>query len=493
MWETTQTFIFSDRTIILQFMKKPLMLAALLVSAISASAQRTDDPVIMTINGTPVLRSEFEYSYNKNNADGVLDKKSVKDYVPLFVDFKLKVLAAKDARLDTVQSIQRELQSYKEQMVMSTLVDSAFIEREARKTYDATAARFAGADMLTASHIFVRLAQNADSEVQKAAKAKIDSIYSVLQQGAKFEDVARQSSEDAASGMRGGSLGQFGKGMMIPDFEKVAYGLRVGEMSAPVLTAAGWHIIRLDDRHPFEPYEFHRESILRFLDQRGIRESSASALLDSLAQREGVDRSVVMNRYYEQLLKDSLDARYLAMEYEDGSLMYEISKTEVWDKAANDENGQEQFFRQNAKKYAWDAPRYRGVIVHAKEAAPLKQVKKIIKNKDFQDWPSAIVKAINTDSVMTVRVEHGIYKQGDNQNVDRLIFKSTKADKTLPGFPHVQGYGKKLKKPASHADVRGEVLTDYQSALEKAWVEGLRQRYRVVVDDAVVATVNAHE
>ena len=88
-------------------MKSKFILAALLLTATATMAQ-TNDPVIMTINGQDVTRSEFEYSYNKNNTEGVIDKKSVKDYIPLFVDYKLKVDAAKAARLDTLSSFKKE-------------------------------------------------------------------------------------------------------------------------------------------------------------------------------------------------------------------------------------------------------------------------------------------------------------------------------------------------------------------------------------------------
>ena len=63
---------------------------------------QSNDPVIMKIAGTPVTRSEFEYSYNKNNSEGVIDKKSVEEYVDLFVNYKLKVQAALDKRMDTL-------------------------------------------------------------------------------------------------------------------------------------------------------------------------------------------------------------------------------------------------------------------------------------------------------------------------------------------------------------------------------------------------------
>ena len=75
----------------ISYMKPFALMAALLIQAATALAQT--DPTIMTINGKPVSRSEFEYSYNKNNSETVVDKKSVADYVDLFINYKLKVLA----------------------------------------------------------------------------------------------------------------------------------------------------------------------------------------------------------------------------------------------------------------------------------------------------------------------------------------------------------------------------------------------------------------
>ena len=133
--------------------------AGLLITA-SVCAQDSD-PVLMRVNGRPITRSEFEYSFNKNNADGVIDKKGLDDYVPLFVNYQLKVEEARQQRLDTVSTIRQELNGYKEQLVMPELVDEAFIEREARRTYDETKKRFGDDDMLNASHILLLLKQDA--------------------------------------------------------------------------------------------------------------------------------------------------------------------------------------------------------------------------------------------------------------------------------------------------------------------------------------------
>ncbi len=452
---------------------------------------QVSDPVVMTINGKDITRSEFEYSYNKNNSDGVLDKKSVKEYVPLFVDFKLKVAAAEDAGIDTIGKIRRELAGYKEQMVLPTIVDTAFIEREARITYDNTVARFGGDDMLTASHILVLVRQDAKESQREAAKQRIDSIYKLLLNGADFAEIAKKCSDDTHTKNNGGSLGQFGKGMMIPEFEKAAYALKAGEMSEPVLTAAGWHIIKMEDRHPFEPYEFHHDNIVKFLEQRGVKEASANNYIDSVAKQRNVSREVIVDELCKKLQDKDRDLKYLSQEYYDGTLMYEVCKSEIWDKAKNDEAGLQSFFNRNKKNYVWDSPRFCGVVIHAKDEATLAAAKKRLKGVDEADWAKTLTSTFNNDSVKLIRVERGIYKKGDNANVDKLQFKTGEL-KPTKGFEATGVYGKLAKKPRTYKDVRGQVITDYQTMIEVDWVEKLRAKYTVKVNDDVVETVNNH-
>ena len=91
-----------------------------------------------------------------------------------------------------------------------------------------------------------------------------------------------------------------------------------------------------------------------------------------------------------------------------------------------------------------------------------------------------------------VRVERGLFKQGDNAFVDNIVFKQKKEQKQKEGYPFVDVYGKKVKKPRTYKDVRGQVITDYQNSLEKQWVEELRSRFSVEIFDEVVKTVNKH-
>lgn len=467
-------------------MKKITMFVAGVFMSLCAMAQT--DPVIMKINGKNITKSEFEYSYSKNNSEGVLDKKTVKEYVPLYVDFKLKVAAAEDAKIDTLVSIRKELRGYKEQMILPELVDTAFIEREARKTYEATASRFAGEDLLNAAHILVLMRQDATAEQQLAAKTRIDSIYAALKGGADFAKVAAECSDDKGSAARGGELGQFGKGMMIPDFENAAYALQPGQMSTPIKSTVGWHIIKLNDRHPFEPYEFHHESILKFLDQRGIKEASANAYIDSLAKEKNVSRDEIVDMLHDQITAKDSDLKNLAQEYYDGTLMYEICKNLVWDKAQQDEEGQKAYFAANKKNYTWDSPRFCGMIVHSKDKAVLAEAKKVLKGVAEEDWAKTLTSKYNNDSVKTIRIERGIFKKGDNVNVDALSFK-TGTVKPMKDYPETAVFGKQAKKPRTYKDVKGQVTTDFQNAEEKKWVEELRAKYSVEIYEDVVATV----
>ena len=471
-------------------MKKFSILVAGLLCGLSSFAQASD-PVIMTINGKNITRSEFEYSFNKNNSDGVIDKKTVKEYVPLYVDFKLKVAAAEDAKIDTLTSIRKELRGYKEQMILPELVDSAFIEREARKTYDATASRFQGEDLLKASHILIMMRQDATEEQQNAAKTRIDSVYTALKGGADFAQLAMNVSDDKGSASRGGDLGQFGKGMMIPEFETVAYSLKAGEISKPFKSTYGWHIIKMVDRHPFEPYEFHHDAILKFLDQRGIKEVSANAYIDSVANQRNITRDQMVDILHEEIISKNSELKYLAQEYYDGTLMYEISKSLIWDKAQQDEAGQAAYFKAHQKDYVWDSPRFCGMVIHAKDAKVVKDGKKLLKGVPEEDWAKTLASAFNNDSVKLVRIERGIFKKGDNANVDALSFKTGEV-KPMKDYPVTELYGKQAKAPRTFKDVKGQVTTDFQNYEEKKWVDELRKKYQVKVYDDVVETVNNH-
>lgn len=472
---------------------RKILFAALLLAATAVSAQTQDDPVVMTINGQPVLRSEFEYSYNKNNADGVIDKKSVEEYVDLFVNYKMKVQAAKDAHLDTLKSFKDEFASYRDQQIRPAFIEDADLEAEAQRIYAETKHRIDSmGGMVKPSHILIMVNQRATDEQQKAAKERIDSVYQALQNGADFALMAKKVSDDKGSARNGGELPWITKGQTLPDFEKVAFGLEPGQMSAPVLTQAGWHIIKMMEKGGFFPYDSVRTDILRFIDQRGLREAIVDRKLAELAEKENTTAEKLLEDKKNEMVAADSDLKYLIQEYHDGLLAFEIGNQKVWDKAAKDEAGLAAYFKKNKKKYAWEEPRFKGMAYHVKVKDDVKAVKKAVKGLPFDQWADKLRTTFNNDSVLRIRVEKGIFKKGDNALVDREIFKKDTTVKALDKFPIDAVYGKKLKAPENYQDVRGQVVVDYQEQLEKEWVADLRRHYAVKVDEEVLKTVNKH-
>lgn len=475
-------------------MKKLLSAFGFAIAALPMMAQ-ADDPVVMTINGEDITRSEFEYSYNKNNTDLVVDKASLDEYVELFVNYKLKVAAAKEAQLDTMAAFQKEVADYRAQQAEEYLIDSAFIEEEARKTYESTAQNIGPDGLFQAAHILIHLPQYASTAEQARAKQRIDSLYVVLKNGANFAEIAKLHSEDPGSARDGGMLPWLFKGQLLKEFEEVALAMQPGEMSRPVLSPVGYHIIYMNDRKQFEPYEYHRESILEFLDQRGIRPHAKRSMGEKLARQMGggITPEQALERAEMELDSKHPEFRFLMNEFYEGSLLYEISVREVWDKAANDEKGLEKFFKKNKKNYRYDEPVYRGLVVHCVSDEVFKGVKKVVKKQPQSEWVKAIRSAYNSDSLIQVRMIRGPFTIGKSAYADYYAFGVGERPDTVPSYSVTGVVGKLQKKgPDTYEDVRGEVTADYQSQLEKQWVSELRKKYTVVLYPEVLATVNKH-
>ena len=475
------------------------MFLTLLFSSVAAVAQK-NDPVIMTVNGVDVPRSEFENSYNKNNADGVIDKKTVEEYVDLFINYKLKVAAALDARLDTLTSFKQEFAMYRDQQVRPAMVTDADVLNEAREIYDRTKEAIGTKGLILPAHILIRVSSNASQQEEDKARIRIDSVYQALLGGADFAELAKKVSDDRGSASNGGELSWIGPNQTLKEFEDAAYALQKGEMSKPVLSPVGFHIIQMKDRKQLEPFDSLRNTIIRGIEQRGIRNQIAEQKVKQIVEQSGgaMTPEMVMNTAADSLSEVDPEMKYLIQEYHDGLLLYEVSNREVWEKAAKDEAGLAAYFKDHKKDYAWSEPRYKGMAYHVKTKADVKAVKNCVKKLPFDQWAEALRQTFNPDSVIRIRVEKGLFKAGDNRVVDSLVFKVTPGPKAKPAkladYPIDAVYGKKLKKgPEDYTDVRGQVTEDYQNMLEKAWVYDLRRRYKYFVNQEILKTVNKHQ
>lgn len=471
--------------------KKCRLLALMLCWGGFAFAQQTD-PILMTINKKPITRSEFEYSYHKNNSQGVINKQTVGSYVDMFVNYQLKVIAAEEAHLDTLTSFKQEFAKYRDMQIRHTLITDADVENKARAIYRETQQRVDTAGgLVKPAHILIGLKQTATDQQRKIAAQRADSVYKVLLKGADFALLAKQLSADKGSAMQGGELPWIERGQTLKEFDDVVFSMKKGELHSPILSPAGYHIILLKDKSNFFPYDSLRNNILQFIEQQGLREQIISQKIKDIAKNKGKDattESVLAQKCAEMMAKDS-NLKYLIKEYHDGLLMFEMLERVVLNKAQNDKTALATYFRKNKKKYKWEEPRFKGIAYYTKNKKDIKAVKAAIKHVPFDEWNKVLATTFNNDSTLNILVEKGMFKVGDNAIVDKQIFKQHVEIQSKREYPYTATYGKKLKAPKTYQDVEGQVIADYQDELEKKWVEQLRQKYVVTINKEVLSTI----
>ena len=283
---------------------------------------------------------------------------------------------------------------------------------------------------------------------------------------------------------------------MIKEFEDAAFALQPGQMSEPFQSPYGWHIILMKERKQLEPFEFHRESIFKYMEQRGVRNAITERKLEAMvkASDNGKTREMLIEDRSDSLSQVDSEMRYLIKEYHDGLLLYEISNRLIWEKAAKDEETLALYFKNHKKQYQWDEPRFKGMAYHVKQQSDVKAVANCVKKLKFDAWNEALRTTFNGDSIIRIRVEKGLFKKGDNGLIDRECFKvaDAKVD-SVKGYPIDAVYGKMLKKPEDYTDVRGQVTADLQDEMERFWVADLRKKYPVTINENVLKTVNKHE
>lgn len=644
-------------------MKSPVVTFLAFITFSSSLFAQASDPVLMTINGKPVLKSEFEYIYNKNNTNNSLDKKTLDEYVDLFVNFKLKVEEALSQGIDSTSSFVNELSGYRSQLTKPYLTDSKIDEALLHEAYDRSK------EDIDVSHILVRLEPNASpadtlkawnsinavskrllkeefsklalevSEDQSAkensghigwistfrtvypfetmayntavgtyskpirtifgyhivkvharrntmgevlvshimifsskedkaqttkAKTTIDSIYTRVLAGDDFGTLAKNHSDDKSSSVKNGELPWFGTGRMVPEFETAAFALKnVGDVSMPIQSAYGWHILKLvdkkgigsfdelkgdlernvkrDDRanlgqkafvaklrseyaykmNPVAIQELTKLSIGRnaidsffianleksnttlfgFADKVYTLKVFANFLKNNIASENKALSSILdekINAFsdfellaYEdkQLEKKYPDFRFLMQEYHDGILLFEVSNKEVWDKASKDTQGLSDYFNQHKTDYTWEKPHYKGRVILCKDKETLKAAKSIVQ-KAHNDSVDKYLRTRLNDSIQYVKIDKGLYVQGENKAVDKYAFKTKEKFEPSKDYPYVFVTGKMLKNiPEDYTDVRGLVTADYQEFLEKEWIKALRSKYSVSVDLNILKTV----
>ncbi len=634
-------------------------------------AQQKTDRDLFSIHNNPVKVSEFEYIYNKNNGkEATYTRQSLEEYLNLYIKFKLKVQAARDMKLDTIPSLIKELEGYRQQLTTNYLNDKEVVDKLAREVYErqkkdinlahiliAVPNNASPADTLKAynrameaynmvktskdmkdaakkysddknsnnnggilgwftamlpdgfyalenkmysmntgdislpirtkigyqiiqvidsrparrkmeaAHILIR--KGIKSKPDEVAHQRADSIYNAIKSGASFEELARIYSQDLTTNLTGGNIGTFGINQYDSNFENAAFALKMdGEISKPVETPIGWHIIKRLKKEEELPYERAKRKIqaditrdVRFKQAQGsliekIKTEAGykedNAVLDKLASKmdstyftfkwnapeltnnesiamlgkNSISTSEFMeylksnarqriqgseDKNYKNSLKSMLndfvsqkclqyeenrleekypDFKALMREYREGILLFEATKNVVWDRASDDTSGLKLFYEKNKPNYQWD-DRMVILTIHMDSVSD-KQANKIYKfitkkgitkaidkfdpKKNFISFQKTTVEKKNTDSYKGLEFTKGFTTPLEKiKGTGSFSFK--RVDDILP-----KGY-------KSLDEARGFIIADYQDYLEAIWINELKAKYKVSINEEVLSSL----
>lgn len=407
------------------------------------------------------------------------------------------------------------------------------------------------------AHIMIRF--NNEEEVS-TAKEKMDAIYKKAKDGVAFEELVEQYTEDFSTRNRGGQLNWFGFTTdNIPQaFREAAFQLNAdGQLSVPVKSEFGWHLIKRIELKPMAELDemketlkakiardsrsrINKEAVLerikkenQFTETKGSYQAFstfvdgsittgnwkkptgfdssrtlfsiagksylfgdfADYILRTQSKRNGSEQAILKEMYQEYVEKSNFDYeesilerkypefKYLMQEYRDGILLFELTDKEVWSKSVQDTLGLEAFYNENKGKYLWkdraDAEIY--ICSSAKVAA---QVSKMLKKGNDR---SAVLAQANKKDPLAVKSEAGLFESGKNDYLNLAEWKT--------GIQQLESQGKQVvikitelrpSEPKKMSEAMGLITSDYQNALEKQWIEELREKFPLQINPMAI-------
>jgi len=402
------------------------------------------------------------------------------------------------------------------------------------------------------AHIMKAYPYKAHPTIQNQSKIAIDSIYLKLQNGASFDAMVAEYTDDKQSIAKNGQLPWFGTGKMVPEFSQAAFALSTnGEISAPVKTKFGWHIIKRLDARPIKSLEESRDDILQKIrrDERAFAGKKAtikriktendfklntsdfaqlkeltllhskgdkSTLLEYLISaklkpasfadviissedfahkafsfnlpEEGlseIDFQYVWDGYLENVIieyeKSNLEKKYsefkhLMNEYHDGLLIFEISQKEIWNKASLDSIGLNQYYQEHLDDYLLKE-HFEGTLYYCRTKQAFKAIKKLLSKNSKLDNSS-----LPEELADQVMIKQGRFFKGDESLLDKQVWK-TKTAITANDYPFLLKTGKRVDISVQPLEmIQGQVISDYQTELEKQWVNKLKEKYKPIIN-----------
>ena len=458
--------------------KSITLFVAMLLSGSMAFGQSAD-AVVMTVNGQPVRVTTWQRYCQKQRKQAQLGQPSLKTLRQRFIDFQLMLAAAREARLDTLSTIQQPMASINELPCVGTQPVDASIETEALQLYQRRKQRVdAAGGMTLVQALLVKLPQQASKREEQQAKLLADSIATALKQGADAAPFLARHADDIDATEHQEQGVWLYPGETLPEFETQMQQQPLGTWGDVFVSPAGYHILKVITRQPYFAYEEVRNGLLKLISQRRLRQQLRAMQQESKPTSDKDSTACVA--------ASKLIPAATLQDFRDELMVLAVLQREVWQKHPGTTAEWEHFFAQNKKRYRWTSPRFQGVVCYAATAKDLAQAKKSIRKQPVTKWKQCIEAALNTDSTKRVQVIDGWFMRDENAAVDHAIFKRGNDDKAPASYPFVGVWGKKFKAPPSFLDALMWVKADYQEQQQQAWLTQLRQKYAVEVNDALL-------
>ena len=266
---------------------------AFALSAAPAFAQ-SGDPVIAKVDGVEVRESDLALAEEDlgSNIPQQLAGDARRDFILSYLtDIMLVAKAADGKKVADTPDFKTKLNFIRSKLLMETILQSegkaSVTEQAMKKVYDDAVKQMGGDEEVRARHILVQT----EDEAKK--------ILADLKKGANFETVAKEKSKDPSAAAQGGDLGFFTKDQMVPEFADVAFKLQKGELSDPVKSQFGWHIIKVEDKRTKAPPPFEqvKDQVETFVQRKAqaeyvtkLREAAKVERLDKPAEAKPADK-----------------------------------------------------------------------------------------------------------------------------------------------------------------------------------------------------------
>jgi peptidyl-prolyl cis-trans isomerase SurA len=223
-------------------MKNLLFLSLFLLSIFNGAFSQNETALVL--GNREISLGEFERLYKKNNTAMAMETQDLNEYLERFINFKLKVIEAENLGNDTTESFLNEFHSYRKELAKPYMVDSAYQQYLLEQAYNKLKYE------VNASHILVNLPDGASPQDTLAAWEKIMDIRKQALKGVDFGKLAEKYSDDPSAQHNKGNLGWFGAFRMVPEFEETAFATDPGQISNPVRTRFGYHLIQVSNKRP---------------------------------------------------------------------------------------------------------------------------------------------------------------------------------------------------------------------------------------------------